>query len=265
MTENEILDVLHGVQHPELQSDIVSLGMVDGVRIDEEGIRITIVFARARDPFAQAIRKRSEESVASRYPQYAGKISVFVKEAPPKKKNEKQTVPLGADDRIRRIVAVSSAKGGVGKSTVTANLAVALAKAGYRTGVLDADIYGPSQPMMFGVEDYRPGRREHRRERVDRSRRGLRRQGHVDRLLHPAGDALMWRGPMATNALRQMIHQTLWGPLDFLLLDLPPGTGDVHLSVISEMKVDGALIVTTPQRWLWPMSYGGYICSATRK
>lgn len=81
----------------------------------------------------------------------------------------------------------------------------------------------------------------------------------------PPGDALMWRGPMATNALRQMIHQTLWGPLDFLLLDLPPGTGDVHLSVISEMKVDGALIVTTPQRWLWPMSYGGYICSATRK
>ena len=116
MTENEILDVLHGVQHPELQSDIVSLGMVDGVRIDEEGIRITIVFARARDPFAQAIRKRSEEAVASRYPQYAGKISVFVKEAPPKKKNERQTVPLGADDRIRRIVAVSSAKGGVGKA-----------------------------------------------------------------------------------------------------------------------------------------------------
>lgn len=95
MTENEILDVLHGVQHPELQSDIVSLGMVDGVRIDEEGIRITIVFARARDPFAQAIRKRSEEAVASRYPQYAGKISVFVKEAPPKKKNERQTGPAG--------------------------------------------------------------------------------------------------------------------------------------------------------------------------
>lgn len=88
MTENEILDVLHGVQHPELQSDIVSLSMVDGVRIDEEGIRITIVFARARDPFAQAIRKRSEEAVASRYPQYAGKISVFVKEAPPKKKTK---------------------------------------------------------------------------------------------------------------------------------------------------------------------------------
>ena len=248
MTENEILDVLHGVQHPELQSDIVSLGMVDGVRIDEEGIRITIVFARARDPFAQAIRKRSEESVASRYPQYAGKISVFVKEAPPKKKNEKQTVPLGADDRIRRIVAVSSAKGGVGKSTVTANLAVALAKAGYRTGVLDADIYGPSQPMMFGVEDYRP-----EGENIEGKEWIVPAEAYGVKVLSigffiPPGDALMWRGPMATNALRQMIHQTLWGPLDFLLLDLPPGTGDVHLSVISEMKVDGALIVTTPQR-----------------
>ena len=248
MTENEILDVLHGVQHPELQSDIVSLGMVDGVRIDEEGIRITIVFARARDPFAQAIRKRSEEAVASRYPQYAGKISVFVKEAPPKKKNEKQTVPLGADDRIRRIVAVSSAKGGVGKSTLTANLAVALAKAGYRTGVLDADIYGPSQPMMFGVEDYRP-----EGENIEGKEWIVPAEAYGVKVMSigffiPPGDALMWRGPMATNALRQMIHQTLWGPLDFLLLDLPPGTGDVHLSVISEMKVDGALIVTTPQR-----------------
>ena len=247
MTENEILDVLHGVQHPELQSDIVSLGMVDGVRIDEEGIRITIVFARARDPFAQAIRKRSEEAVASRYPQYAGKISVFVKEAPPKKKNERQTVPLGADDRIRRIVAVSSAKGGVGKSTVTANLAVALAK-GYRTGVLDADIYGPSQPMMFGVEDYRP-----EGENIEGKEWIVPAEAYGVKVMSigffiPPGDALMWRGPMATNALRQMIHQTLWGPLDFLLLDLPPGTGDVHLSVISEMKVDGALIVTTPQR-----------------
>ena len=227
MTENEILDVLHGVQHPELQSDIVSLGMVDSVRIDEEG---------------------SEEAVASRDPQYAGKISVFVKEAPPKKKNERQTVPLGADDRIRRIVAVSSAKGGVGKSTVTANLAVALAKAGYRTGVLDADIYGPSQPMMFGVEDYRP-----EGENIEGKEWIVPAEAYGDKVMSigffiPPGDALMWRGPMATNALRQMIHQTLWGPLDFLLLDLPPGTGDVHLSVISEMKVDGALIVTTPQR-----------------
>ena len=236
MTENEILDVLHGVQHPELQSDIVSLGMVDGVRIDEEGIRITIVFARARDPFAQAIRKRSEEAVASRYPQYAGKISVFVKEAPPKKKNEKQTVPLGADDRIRRIVAVSSAKGGVGKSTVTANLAVALAKAGYRTGVLDADIYGPSQPMMFGVEDYRPeGENIEGKEWIVPAEAYGVKVMSIGFFIKP-------------TALRQMIHQTLWGPLDFLLLDLPPGTGDVHLSVISEMKVDGALIVTTPQR-----------------
>ena len=248
MTENEILDVLHAVQHPELQSDIVSLGMVDGVRIDEEGIRITIVFARARDPFAQAIRKRSEEAVASRYPQYAGKISVFVKEAPPKKKNERQTVPLGADDRIRRIVAVSSAKGGVGKSTVTANLAVALAKAGYRTGVLDADIYGPSQPMMFGVEDYRPeGENIEGKEWIVPAEAYGVKVMSIGFFIKPS-DALIWRDAMATNALRQMIHQTKWGGLDFLLVDLPPGTGGVHLAVISELKVTGAVIVSTPQQ-----------------
>ena len=138
--------------------------------------------------------------------------------------------------------------GGVGKSTVTANLAVALARTGYRTGVLDADIYGPSQPMMFGVEDYRP-----EGENIEGKEWIVPAEAYGVKVMSigffiPPGDALMWRGPMATNALRQMIHQTLWGPLDFLLLDLPPGTGDVHLSVISEMKVDGALIVTTPQR-----------------
>ena len=249
MTENEILDVLHGVQHPELQSDIVSLGMVDGVRIDEEGIRITIVFARARDPFAQAIRKRSEESVASRYPQYAGKISVFVKEAPPKKKNEKQTVPLGADDRIRRIVAVSSAKGGVGKSTVTANLAVALQRMGYRVGILDADIYGPSMPTMFGVEGYQPAGDEEE-EGTPRIYPALSMGVKVMSIgffINPK-DALIWRGPMATNALRQLTHQTDWGELDFLLIDMPPGTGDIHLSLMQDLKISGAIIVSTPQK-----------------
>jgi len=248
MTENEILDVLHGVQHPELQSDIVSLSMVDGVRIDEEGIRITIVFARARDPFAQAIRKRSEEAVASRYPQYAGKISVFVKEAPPKKKNERQTVPLGADDCIRRIVAVSSAKGGVGKSTVTANLAVALRNMGFRVGILDADIYGPSQPKMFGVEGYVPEAiAEEGVDRIVPAESMDIRLMSIGFFIKPT-DALLWRGAMAVSALKQMIHQTRWGTLDFLLADLPPGTGDVHLSIIGELKIDAAVIVSTPQQ-----------------
>ena len=248
MTENEILDVLHGVQHPELQSDIVSLGMVDGVRIDEEGIRITIVFARARDPFAQAIRKRSEEAVASRYPQYAGKISVFVKEAPPKKKNERQTVPLGADDRIRRIVAVSSAKGGVGKSTVTANLAVALAKAGYRTGVLDADIYGPSQPMMFGVEDYRPeGENIEGKEWIVPTEAYGVKVMSSNLLLKNETDPVLWRGPVIAGAIRQFWSETSWGPLDYLLVDMPPGTADVALTVFQSLPVDGIVIVTSPQ------------------
>ena len=173
---------------------------------------------------------------------------MFVKEAPPKKKNERQTVPLGADDRIRRIVAVSSAKGGVGKSTVTANLAVALAKAGYRTGVLDADIYGPSQPMMFGVEDYRPeGENIEGKEWIVPAEAYGVKVMSIGFFIKPT-DALLWRGAMAVSALKQMIHQTRWGTLDFLLTDLPPGTGDVHLSIIGELKIDAAVIVSTPQQ-----------------
>ena len=155
--------------------------------------------------------------------------------------------------RIARTIAVASGKGGVGKSTVTANLAVALHRMGYRVGVLDADIYGPSQPRMFGVEGYVPDAVEDE-------------AGHT--LIVPAvaegeaegievmsigffkkpDDALMWRGAMAVNALKQMIHQTAWGELDFLLTDLPPGTGDIHLSIIQELRIDAAVIVSTPQQ-----------------
>ena len=149
---------------------------------------------------------------------------------------------------VKKIIAVASGKGGVGKSTTAVNLALALADLGKKTALFDADIYGPSQPMMFGVEDYRP-----EGENIEGKEWIVPAEAYGVKVMSigffiPPGDAVMWRGPMATNALRQMIHQTLWGPLDFLLLDLPPGTGDVHLSVISEMKVDGALIVTTPQR-----------------
>jgi len=248
MTKEEILDVLHVVQHPELNSDIVSLGMVEGLTVSDEKVQFSLLFARNRDPFALSVKKRAEEAIAERYPQYAGKTVVFVKEAAPKKTAPKERQKLGEKQGIARIVAVSSAKGGVGKSTVTANLAVALADMGYRTGVLDADIYGPSQPTMFGVEGYRPeGKNIDGRDWIVPAEAFGVKLMSIGFFIDPS-DALMWRGPMATNALRQMIHQTLWGPLDFLLLDLPPGTGDVHLSIIGEMKIDGAVIVSTPQR-----------------
>ena len=223
--------------------------MVENPVVTDDKIQLTLLFPRSRDPFALSIKKRCEELIATRFPDYSGKISIFIKEAAPKKAAEKkEQKPFGGEDGVRRILAVSSAKGGVGKSTVTANLAVALSRLGYKVGILDADIYGPSQPMLFGVEDYRPeGEKKDGKDWILPAERFGIRIMSIGFFIDPA-DALMWRGPMATNALRQMIRQTLWGPLDFLLIDLPPGTGDVHLSIISEMSITGAIVVSTPQK-----------------
>lgn len=250
MNKDDILSILHGVSHPETSTDIVTSGIVENLIVTDDKIQFTLSFPRSRDPFAASIKRQSEELIAGRYPGYAGKITIFIKESGPRKeqKETQKAVKGNNTSYIKNIIAISSAKGGVGKSTVTANLAVALAAAGMKVGILDADIYGPSQPTMFGVEDYVPTG-----ENI----------GGVD-MMYPAvsagvkimsigffinpDDALVWRGPMATNALKQMIHQTVWGELDYLLLDLPPGTGDIHLSIISELKVTGAIIVSTPQK-----------------
>jgi len=147
----------------------------------------------------------------------------------------------------KKIIAVASGKGGVGKSTVAANLATALAKKGCSVGLLDADVYGPSMPKMFGAEDVIPETKnvEGREMIVPVERHGVRLLS-IGFFAHPK-DALVWRGPKATNAVKQMIHQCDWGELDCLLIDLPPGTGDVHVTVVQELPVTGALVVSTPQ------------------
>jgi ATP-binding protein involved in chromosome partitioning len=149
---------------------------------------------------------------------------------------------------VAKVIAVASGKGGVGKSTVTSNLAAALANAGYKVGVLDADIYGPSQSKMFGVEEYLPDAVQvDGRDYIIPAQVGNIKIISIAMFIRPT-DALLWRGTMANSALRQLIHQTQWGELDYLLIDLPPGTGDIHLSIISELKIDGAVIVSTPQQ-----------------
>ena len=247
MVADDILGILHSVVHPETGSDIVTLGMVENLTVSPDKIQFTLHFTKSRDPFANSIKKQCEQQIGNAFPQYAGKITVFIKEAAPKKTAEKPE-KKSLTGEIGNIVAVSSAKGGVGKSTVTANLAVALARMGYRVGILDADIYGPSQPTMFGVEDYQPAA-----VKEDGADRIVPAESHgvelmsIGFFINPT-DALIWRGPMATSALRQMIHDTLWGGLDYLLVDLPPGTGDVHLSLVSELKLTAAIIVSTPQK-----------------
>ncbi|MEG2759319.1 MAG: Mrp/NBP35 family ATP-binding protein, partial [Rikenellaceae bacterium] len=207
---------------------------------------IILQMKRVKDPFAAKIKRRVEDAIIAFYPQYAGKVSIIVKEAAPKEVKPQPKTP--ETNIIKKVIAVSSCKGGVGKSTVTAFLARTLAERGYKVGLVDTDIYGPSIPQMFGVEGYMPSS-------VEVDGKDLIEPCVVDNIkimsigffIKPT-DALVWRGPMATNALKQLIHQTKWDTLDYLLIDLPPGTGDVHLTVLSELKVNGAIIVTTPQK-----------------
>ncbi|MDE7129750.1 MAG: Mrp/NBP35 family ATP-binding protein, partial [Alistipes sp.] len=242
---NEHLEIiLKGIMHPETGDNIVDSGFVERAEQGADGdIAITLRFAKARDPFAAKIRSQGERAIGEAFP--SAKTMVIVKEAAPKPRRREQ--PTATAD-IARIIAVASGKGGVGKSTVTANMAIALRNMGYNVGILDADIYGPSQPKMFGAEQYTPDA-----EKIDGNEYIVPAQVmgielmSIGFFINPT-DALMWRGAMAVNALHQLIHQTRWGKLDYLLIDLPPGTGDIHLSIISEVKLSGAVIVSTPQQ-----------------
>ena len=242
--ETQIRELLDAIRHPETEQGIVSSGFLEEVKASPERIVAVLRFTKARDPFAAKIRQQAEKRLREAYP--SATVTVLVKEGAPRKPEatERKTSTGG----IGCILAVASGKGGVGKSTVTANLAVALNNLGYRVGILDADVYGPSQPKMFGLEGYVPEAEQE--EGADyllpAEARGIRIMS-IGFFIKPS-DALIWRDAMATNALRQMIHQTKWGGLDFLLVDLPPGTGGVHLAVISELKVTGAVIVSTPQQ-----------------
>ena len=249
--ETDIRKLLEKIFHPESGVNIVEAGIVESVKAAEDKINVTLAFAKSRDPFAAKIKRQVQESVAEAFPKAA--VTVTIREAAPRQTAPQQQT-YTTTSQIRHTVAVASGKGGVGKSTVTANLAVALRKAGYRVGVLDADIYGPSQPRMFGAEGYVPDAVEDENGHTlivpavaeNGAAAGIEVMS-IGFFIKPT-DALMWRGAMAVNALKQMIHQTAWGELDYLLIDLPPGTGDIHLSIIGELRIDAAVIVSTPQQ-----------------
>ncbi len=248
--EQEIKKLLSEVVHPESGVNIVESGIAGEAVVEEDRIMLTLTFPKARDPFALGIKKRVDALLHEHYPDYKAGVVVRMGEAP-KSKAAEQIDALHKNStltRVHNIVAVVSGKGGVGKSTVTSNLAVALRNAGYRVGVLDADIYGPSQSKMFGAEGYLPdARQENGLDIIVPAEVGGIKVMSMAMFIRPT-DALLWRGTMANSALRQLIHQTDWGELDYLLIDLPPGTGDIHLSIINELHIDGAVVVSTPQQ-----------------
>jgi ATP-binding protein involved in chromosome partitioning len=241
MTTEEIISALKHINHPAAGKHIVELNMVSDIHINGLNVELTLTFAKAQDPMKNTIVKACEKALRFYvHPDIAPHILIKTMQQiqEPSKKHTLQA---------KNIIAVASGKGGVGKSTIAVNLAVALAKLGYSVGLLDADIYGPSMPKMLGVEGAQPkvkGNEGHEII-VPVEQYGVRMLS-IGFFVRPE-DAVIWRGPMATSALKQMLHQGEWGEPDYLLIDLPPGTGDVHLTIVQELPVTGAVIVSTPQ------------------
>jgi ATP-binding protein involved in chromosome partitioning len=245
MDKQAVLDALKTVKTASGQSNIVDAGHVRNLQIFGDEVVVDVVADRA----ALHLKKKLEVDILTAihthvHPKAKIKVNVTV-EAPAE--TEAQRIRGEAIPGVQHIVAVASGKGGVGKSTVTANLAVALAEMGFSVGVVDADIYGPSMPLMLDAVNEKPGSIE-----VDGKRMMEPVFTHGVKLMSigffaGTDQAVVWRGPMATKALTQMIKDTYWGELDFLLLDLPPGTGDIHLSVVQAVPVSGAVVVSTPQ------------------
>ena len=242
--EQEVLAILSQVIHPAKDADILNLGMVEDVRVEDGKIKFRLV-SSSPDPLMGSIKKQCEALLKEIFPDYKVSIIELVRE-----KKTKRPLELGQEQlaNVGKIIAIASGKGGVGKSTVSTNLAIALAKAGYKVGLTDADVYGPSIPKMTGTEGMIPDaeQTENGGELILPIEKFGVKWMSIGYFATPE-QALIWRGPMACNALKQMVLQVKWGELDYLLIDLPPGTGDIHISMVHDIPLSGAVIVSTPQ------------------
>ena len=248
MDINNIRAALLEVVHPGKQNkSIVELGMVGDIELKDGKISVTLVFPKRRDPLAEYLIGATRAALIRNFPDAESEVKTTVSEDP---KPAKKKLELSGDTikHIGRIIGIASGKGGVGKSTVAVNLAVALARLGYKVGLADADVYGPSVPTMTATIGMQPAAygEEGHELMVPIEKYGVKWMS----IGYFAGEdqALIWRGPMACSALKQMILQVDWGELDFLLIDLPPGTGDIHISLVQDIRLDSAIIVTTPQK-----------------
>jgi ATP-binding protein involved in chromosome partitioning len=243
LDRKEILKTLETISIAGEGKNMVESGAVQNVITFGDEVVVDLVIATP----AMHIKKRAEEDIRKLIQDTYGseiKVKVNIKVETPEKANE---IKGKAIPGIKNIIAVASGKGGVGKSTVTANLAVTLAKMGFKVGILDADIYGPSMPIMFDVENEKPISIE-----VDGKSKMKPVESFEIKILSigfftAPSQAVIWRGPMASKALNQMIFDAAWGELDFMLIDLPPGTGDIHLSIMQSLPITGAVVVSTPQ------------------
>ncbi len=240
ITKEQVLDALRHVDDPDLKKDLVTLGMIKDIEIDGKNVSFSVVLTTPACPMKELIHKACVNAI----------IYYVDKEAIPKVNMTSNVTTQRSGNvlpGVKNIIAVASGKGGVGKSTVAANLACALAMQGARVGLIDADIYGPSVPIMFDVVNEKPMLRD------------INGKGHLVpvesygvKLLSigffaDMNQAIVWRGPIAVRALNQLLSEADWGELDYMIVDLPPGTGDIHLSLVAAVPITGAVIVSTPQ------------------
>lgn len=243
ITEADVLKALSNVDDPDFGKDIVTLNMVKDVKVEGKQVSFTVELTTPACPMKDMIHKACVNAVKIFIDKEAEvNVTMTARVLGARSADGSDVLP-----HVKNIIAVGSGKGGVGKSTVATNLAIALAKEGAKVGLMDADIYGPSAPLMFGVQGERPMMRD-----VDG-------KGYIEPierfgvkmmsigLLVDEKQAVIWRGPMATSALKQFVTDVYWGELDYLIIDLPPGTGDIHLTLVQTIPITGAVIVTTPQ------------------
>ncbi|MCK4663417.1 MAG: Mrp/NBP35 family ATP-binding protein [Bacteroidales bacterium] len=241
-TSKQIFDALRNVNHPASNKDIVTLGMVNDLKIEGKKISFSLETQKPNDPLINSIKKACVNAILTHVDKDAeikGNINVKTKET----MNDNKILP-----EVKNIIAIASGKGGVGKSTVATNLAVAFAQKGFKTGLIDADIFGPSIPKMFNTENVKPvARMINGKEMIEPVEKYGVKMLSIGYFIEQ-DSALVWRGPMASNTFKQLVMQANWGELDYLFVDLPPGTSDIHLTLVQEVHVTGAVIVSTPQK-----------------
>jgi ATP-binding protein involved in chromosome partitioning len=243
ISKEAIMKALSTVEEPDLKKDLVTLGMITDLQVEGKEVKFTVVLTTPACPLKELIKERCVKAIHQLVSTEAI-ISISMTDRVTSSRIAGPVLP-----GVKNIIAIASGKGGVGKSTVTTNLAVALARAGAKVGLIDADIFGPSIPTMFNVEMSRPEVKEGPGGKtiiVPIEMYGVKMISIG--FLTAADDAVVWRGPMASSALKQFINDTDWGELDYLLIDLPPGTSDIHLTLVQTVPVTGAVIVTTPQK-----------------
>lgn len=242
MTKEKILEALSTVQEPDLGRDLVTLNMVQDIVIEKFYVSFTIVLTTPACPLKDKLKNDCINAIKTMVSKDAVVKVNFTSNTTTKRSDSGAILP-----KVKNVIAVVSGKGGVGKSTVSANLALAIAESGAKVGLMDADIYGPSVPIMFGVRGERPMMMEIEGKGmiVPLEKYGIKLMSIG--LLVDEKNAVVWRGPMASSAIKQFVSDVYWDELDYLIIDMPPGTGDIHLTLMQTVPVTGAVIVTTPQ------------------